>query len=154
MKKPTEQRFWEKVNKSDDCWIWMSHIGTNGYGAFWFNGKSQSAHRVAYELAFGKRPGEFLVCHSCDNPTCVNPAHLWLGTEIDNKNDMVSKGRQGKRTGPLGRDCPVKLTRQSVLEIRSIYATGKHSQTQIGKQFGVTQQTIGQIIRREIWKHI
>lgn len=145
MSKTTEQRFWEKVDKSGDCWLWRSGTGSNGYGSFWFNRKICSAHRVAYELTYGEIPKELIVCHSCDCPLCVNPSHLWIGTVNDNIQDMVTKQRQRG---------PTKLTGQSVITIRRLYANKRYSQAQLGKIFGVQGATIGEVVRREIWKHI
>jgi hypothetical protein len=86
-------RFWEKVDKSGDCWLWTGHRGCKGYGAAWAEGRHQAAHRVSWELAFGAIPDGLHVLHHCDNPPCVNPDHLWLGTNSDNQRDCVAKGR-------------------------------------------------------------
>lgn len=81
-----------------DCWEWRHLRGPKGYGKFNLGSSSYRAHRVAYFLATGDQPNDKFVCHSCDNPCCVNPAHLWLGTPRDNMRDMIAKGR--KRRGP------------------------------------------------------
>ncbi len=93
-----KERLWEKVDRSGDCWIWKGAISNKGYGSFRFNNKTELAHRVAWILVNGPIPdgvGDHGTCvlHSCDNPRCVNPAHLFLGTQVDNINDMVRKGR-------------------------------------------------------------
>ena len=94
------QRFWDKVEKTDGCWVWTASKNRQGYGYFRFDGKMRKAHRMAWLFAIGEIPEGMMVCHSCDNPSCVNPEHLWLGTGQDNMDDMNTKGRHGftKRT--------------------------------------------------------
>lgn len=92
--KTEQDRFWEKVNKTANCWIWTGSCGTNwGYGEFWANNKKMLAHRYSWILHNGKIPKTFKVLHKCDNPPCVRPDHLWVGDDSDNMRDMVSKGR-------------------------------------------------------------
>lgn len=89
-----EERFWEKVDKTGDCWEWTGFKNRQGYGQFQVSTKNgQPAHRVSFELANGKIPDGMHVCHKCDNPPCVRPDHLFLGTPSDNMKDMVKKGR-------------------------------------------------------------
>jgi predicted DNA-binding protein len=91
-------RFWSKVNvlSDDDCWEWSGGKYPSGYGTFSFMGKSMQAHRVSYILTTGEIPPRMCICHKCDNPPCVNPRHLFLGTYQDNTNDMIKKGRWKK----------------------------------------------------------
>ncbi len=85
-------RFWDKVNKDgDNCWEWQAAT-RDGYGMFWFNGKIVPAHRVSWELSFGKIPSGMQVLHTCDNRKCVSPLHFFLGTQADNLQDAVNKG--------------------------------------------------------------
>ena len=92
-----EQRFWKKVSKTDTCWFWTGKKRPNGYGCIQEAGKGSktlSSHRVSYEIHNGKIPDGLVVMHSCDNPSCVNPEHLSLGTHRENNADMIAKGRK------------------------------------------------------------
>lgn len=109
------ERFWNKVDKSGDCWLWTASKTHQGYGYFRFDGKMCKAHRMAWLLVNGEIPNEMLVCHSCDNPSCVNPEHLWLGTNQENMDDMNKKGRHAltKRTHcPKGHEYDDNNTRK------------------------------------------
>lgn len=98
------KRFWDKVDIKgpEECWIWKASVKSNRYGQFRFNKKNTGAHRVAYILTHGEFDNNLDVCHTCDNPPCVNPNHLWLGTTRDNILDMTKKGRHGQQR--LSRD--------------------------------------------------
>jgi hypothetical protein len=93
MAKDVIKRFLSKVSKSDGCWEWTASKQTYGYGKMWFNGRLECAHRISFILFKGEIPKGIFVCHVCDNPPCVNPEHLFLGTVGDNIRDMVKKGR-------------------------------------------------------------
>ena len=92
-----EQKFWDKVDKSagpDECWPWLGYIGSDGYGRHSLNQKPARAHRLAWSLVNGEIPDGGLICHTCDNPVCANPSHLWLGDAKSNMQDKIAKGRQ------------------------------------------------------------
>lgn len=86
-------RFWSKVDTSGDCWIWTATKNRRGYGQFYYEGRLQLAHRVAYKLTYGPVDDDIHVLHRCDNPSCIRPDHLFLGTQRDNVQDMIGKGR-------------------------------------------------------------
>lgn len=141
---------WKRIDKKeeDDCWEWMGFKNQKGYGRMSINKKLHSCHRIVYELIHNSVPKGMLVCHSCDNPSCCNPRHLFLGTNKDNINDMKNKHRQS-----MGEHRPHhKLTREKVKEIRIKYFNLGYTQKQLGIEYGVTYQTIGCIIRNEKWK--
>lgn len=138
-----------RVAENDQCWPWLGTIDQDGYGRIFLSGKNCLAHRVIYALARGAEPGALLVCHSCDNRRCCNPAHLFLGTVADNQNDMVAKGRSRR-----GESCShSKLTDVMVREIRRLAAAG-HAQRSIARRFAVSQPNVGFIVRRETWRHV
>ena len=146
-------RFWSFVDErgSDDCWEWQGACHEQGYGLYGVRGPHlMRAHRVAWELHHGQEiPEGLLVCHTCDNPSCCNPAHLFLGTDADNSRDMMEKGRNRKN-----RFHHTKLTEDQVREIRRLHAEGGWTQEQLGLRYGVHYTTIGNIVRRKCCKHI
>jgi hypothetical protein len=146
-----ERRFWAKVDRSDPdgCWPWIGFRRKAGYGCFFALGQSRQATHVALWLTTGEwLPKGIFACHHCDNPSCVNPAHLFLGTAADNARDCLEKGRdvnpQGERNGSA------KLTED---DVRAILAAPE-SQRQLAAKYGVTQQLIGLIRTRKIWRHV
>lgn len=143
-RKPLSERFWSKVDKKhiSGCWLWMANKNTQGYGSFDIDGKGKRAHRVAYELHYGSIPKGKLVCHHCDNPSCVRPDHLFLGTQQDNVNDMVRKGRACR-----------KLTDEQILSMRALYKNGI-SYKELSQQFDTVFDNVYKIINRQTWKHI
>ena len=145
--KTLNDRFFEKVViRESGCHEWIAGCSANGYGAFQKDGASHGAHRVAYEIAFGQIPDGLCVCHTCDNPRCCNPAHLFLGTDKDNATDRTAKGRDahGERNGVA------KLTNERVLEIFRADGT----QEEIAAEYGVCQQQVCKIKRRVAWRHV
>ena len=151
---PIEQRFWAKVDKTSSpsgCWLWTACKSRGTYGLFFHEGKGQVAHRVAWQLIVGPIPKGIQLCHNCpggDNPSCVNPAHLFLGTQQDNILDCVKKGRWHPHK-LLGTSNPnSKLTPPDVIAIRELASQGI-SFREIGRRFGVGHNTVGGIVRRE-----
>lgn len=151
--RPFPESFWEKVNKTESCWLWTA--GRNkGYGGARRADRSPAhAHRIAWELTNGDIPEGFVVCHNCpggDNPLCVNPAHMFLGTIAENIKDAAAKGRTSRGEGrPLA-----KLTEEQVLEIRALYAKGGITHVELASRFNVSPSLIGAVIQGKRWKHI
>jgi hypothetical protein len=148
-----DARFWSKVSKSPDgCWEWTAgRLFEGDYGAYRYQGRTQRAHRVSWEMLFGKIPEGFVICHACDNPRCVRPEHLFLGTHKDNMQDMVRKGR----ARPLaGEHAPAaKLSKLDVSRIRRRYAKGKVSQAELAEEYALHPTQISRIINGRKWKH-
>lgn len=150
-------RFWSKVKigNPDECWEWQGSLDMKGYGHFQIQTpnplgrESPRSHRVSYYIKNGDIPIGMLVCHKCDNPACVNPSHLFLGTADDNNKDRARKGRSAKgsqiHTSLLSED--------KVFEIMKYKDSGK-SQRQIAKIFGVSHVAIGNIFRGATWRHL
>ena len=157
-REPLESRFWRQVTKTDGCWEWTGPLGTRGDGKMWnHEGSIIMAHRFSWILHNGAIPPGTGVLHKCDNPPCVNPDHLYVGTHQDNANDKVARGRQA-RCGPGNpargeRNALAKLNEHSVREIRNLYKSG-WSQQAIAERFGVVQTAISSIVRGKTWGHI
>lgn len=149
IKESDKKRFVEKIHKTDYCWVWLRYKLPKGYGVFYLNNNAILAHRFSYLYHFGNLPQNLDVLHHCDNPSCVNPTHLFLGTNQDNINDKVAKGRQRK-----GGDIPsAKITEKEVIEIRERARNGENSSS-ITNDYPVSPRNIRFIIQRKTWKHI
>ena len=164
MKISTFQKKFVPVTESG-CWIWLG--ASNGrYGIIWNprNGKKYTmAHRVSYEMHKGQIPDEMLVCHTCDVGLCVNPDHLFLGTQVDNMQDMISKGRKAypENAGHHGNHArginngQAKIDSITVLSIRRTYDTRACSNiAELSRQLHVSESQTRRIVRRQNWKHI
>jgi hypothetical protein len=150
-------RFWQRVEKTDGCWLWRGQARANGYGEFSGRGeRHRAAHRYSYQTFVGPIPDGMFVCHSCDNPACVRPDHLWVGTPADNVADMVAKGRQAtdKRVYRGESNSQCKLSEDQVMAIRSEYRPRVVPQRELAKRYGVSQRLINKIIAREVWGHL
>jgi predicted DNA-binding protein (UPF0251 family) len=179
-------RFWAKVDRRgsfDGCWLWMGHCMPKGYGQVRVDGRVQLAHRYSWELCVGPIPSGRWVLHNCpggDNPGCVNPLHLWLGTAADNSADMVRKGRstrgdrnpsrlyperlaRGDRSGAYTHPERVargeqvksaKLTEADIRVIRLRYVSSHVSPGKLAREYGVHRDTIARIVQGKRWAHI
>lgn len=137
------------AQRDSGCWEWIGPTRFDGYGIW----RSEGAHRVAYARANGPIPDGLLVCHSCDNPLCVNPAHLWLGTHADNTADMMNKNRHGLWSWGgrrMGEGNPrAKLNWAKVREIRALQ--GKISEEGLGRRFAVSRSTVKRVQAGTSW---
>lgn len=139
------------VENEDGCWIWQGAVNSKGYGSMRVGRATKRAHRVYYERHVGEIPEGMVICHGCDVPLCVNPAHLFAGTMMDNMRDRDSKGRGGTARGSENRNA--KLNEAQVREIRAAIAQG-HDVRELGSRYGVSTHTIIDIRRSRSWKHV
>lgn len=134
------------------CWLWMAGLQHYdvpvSYGSTSINGKKISAHRASFLCYKGKIPNKMLVCHTCDNPACINPDHLFLGTALENMRDRDTKGRRTPLRGIQRKTA--KLNDDAVREIR----LAKESQNKLAKKFGVDQALISGVQLRKVWTHV
>jgi hypothetical protein len=149
--KSLQERFWSKVNIPDLflCWEWLGYRDHNGYGELGVNGRTTSAHRLSYTLNIEAIPDGLFVLHKCNNPACVNPYHLYLGSQQDNMNDMVRASRQ-----TIGENHPnAKLTETQVIEIIKLLKTNiKHKV--IAEIYSTSEANISLINSGRLWKHL
>lgn len=174
---PLADRFWEKVDRSggsESCWLWLANtnggtISESAYGRFKVDGRNRLAHRVAWELIHGSIPNGLWVLHRCDNPKCVNPGHLFLGTRSDNMRDAGRKGRLAHQTDKywvtgdrnparrhperLRRGAACHQARLSEANVREIRRSGE-SYRALGRRFGVNDKTIRAAAIGLTWRHI
>lgn len=147
---PVEERFWAKVEKREGgCWEWKAATTEGGYGYFRFNGRPQNANRVAWILTKGPIPDGIFVCHRCDNRKCVNPDHLFLGTNQNNLDDMKEKGRSSRGE----KNTMHRYTEATIYRVKQMKVQG-YTREKTAKETGVSQSTISMIWNEKTWKHI
>ena len=152
------ERFWTKVKVEylddstpnlDACMVWTAGFLKDGYGGFWYNGRTMGSHRFIYEQFYNQKlTPEINVCHECDNPACVNPRHLWLGTSQENTFDSYSKGRRAKGV----KNGRAKLTEIDVLNIRELFKIKTIGH--IMRKYGMGRTTISNIVNNNTWTHV
>lgn len=139
------ERFWSKVDVGleDECWEWKAFKHPQGYGLFKWNGVAEYAHQVAWALTVEPLPPKVCVLHKCNNPGCVNPKHLYIGTHTDNARDRRGAGRQ-----------PSKLSADEVREMRRLYESGEYSISQLGRAYNISSSAADAAIKGRTWKHV
>jgi len=140
-----------EVVPESGCWIWTGAVTGSGYGVIYRDGEQKSAHRISYEVHNTELSKDDVVCHKCDIPCCVNPSHLFVGTALDNMQDMIKKGRGNKAKGSAAG--PSKLDETQVLEIKRQLADGVYQRV-VAERFGVKASTIGSINSGVSWSHV
>jgi len=144
-------RFYARATVRDGCWGWRGHVGVKGYTTMQVGGRPLRGHRVSWEVHHGPIPDGLNVLHRCDNPACVNPDHLFLGTHADNVHDMVNKGRlvvsRGEDSGGA------KLTAADVLAIRAHSGHRGHG-VALARRYGVSPALISMVRSGRIWTHV
>lgn len=149
MDKKIIEKFWKLVNKTNQCWLWQGYLEKSGYGRF----QKMYTHRISWMIHhhIDSIPDKMCVCHTCDNPSCVNPSHLFLGTQSENMKDMSTKGRAIGKSGPKGEsNSKAILTESDVTEIRNSCPDLRD----LAKKYKVTVETICNVLARRTWKHV
>jgi len=167
MRKSVEERFWERVdktNRDDNCWVWLGSKDKDGYGHLMYKGRRwQGAHRVSWEMVNGEIPEGICICHECDHPWCVNPDHLFPGTSQDNTHDRMVKGRSakgfcnGQYTHPekrcRGEHHPrARYSWVEICEIRERFSAGGVTRGQLAREYSTDTTNITRILKGDVWK--
>lgn len=147
------QRFLSNCSHGDlkKCWEWSGMMNTNGYGRFSYKDNHVLAHRVSFEMFVHEIPDGMVVCHKCDNRKCVNPMHLWVGSQSDNLKDAFRKGRMVHPEPTGDKNGNAKLTWGKVREIRKLHESGVKKYL-IASSFGISPSTVGNITNNQTWK--
>jgi hypothetical protein len=152
-KQPRAEAFWKKVRlvSPGECWEWTGYVNKHGYGVTSWDQKSMLSHRKAYKLTTGALPDDGKVlCHTCDNPPCCNPAHLFVGTGSENMQDSIAKGRFRRACGDA--NGKTKLLTPAVLDVRARFSRGE-TQTEISRELNINRSTVRNIVHRRTWKY-
>jgi hypothetical protein len=148
-------RFWIKVQKTDDCWLWTASK-LKGYGIFKYQGKPIGAHRFSWYLTYGEWPKD-MALHKCLNKHCVNPNHLYNGTAADNLQDAIHRDKTllpPRNTHKGSNQSNAKLDENNVKQIRHLYSLGHYTQSQLAEKFNVSRGNINAILNFKAWKHV
>lgn len=152
-----ESSFWSRISVGDESECWPVK-GAYIYGVVWHKGRRWRAHRLAYTLTKGPIPNGLYVCHTCDNPPCCNPNHLWVGTAGQNNTDRHRKGRSVKKARPGPAETQVRGERQHLAKLKEwqvrIILTNSRSCGQLARDFNVNASTVERVRRRETWRHV
>ncbi len=140
--------FWANVDRTESCWLWQASKNNKGYGRYCINAQVIYAHRFSYLLHTGILSDTLEVLHRCDNPACVNPTHLWLGTHQENMRDSVQKQRAalGEYNGMAS------MSNAQVTELRKDYATGNYLQRELAIKYSVSGATVSRIVNSKVYK--
>lgn len=148
----TFEDFWARVDRSGDCWSWRGGHNNHGYGQFCIDNKKVLAHRTAYAYFYGMPTAGMDLCHRCDNPGCVNPAHLFVGTRRDNMRDASTKGRMKRPGANKGEKNPrAKVAVSDVPLIRASRAAGETLRV-IGIRYGISKSQVHSIASGKAWR--
>jgi hypothetical protein len=145
------KRFWDKVDITNKCWNWIGYKNRAGYGMLGIGYQRPYVHRLSWEIHFGPIPAGKQVCHHCDNPACIRPDHLFLGTARDNLLDAIEKGRHHPPPAEGEQNGRARLTENIVRDIRQRVTD---SGAALAREFMVTRQTIHAIRKGKLWSHI
>jgi HNH endonuclease len=151
--KNTVAEFWERVRKTETCWIWTDRMAAGGYGSFSFHGKQWRTHRFSWTMHFGEIPQGLKVCHRCDNPLCIRPDHLFVGTQRENVEDAFRKGRLKPYRRRVGVNHHMaKLTAEDVVAMRELRNATGVSYQRIARRFKVSTMTAYRAVVGQAWK--